>query len=265
MQTDCHQIMKTKKIIKIAGIVLLVIAVCLLTVWLFPKVAKLADEAERQKFKSFIDSLGPWGVAVMLAIQIVQVVFAVIPGEPIEILAGFMYGTFGGLAICLAGVLIATAGIFFTIRALGHRYIEKMVNSEKYRKYRFLNDPVRLESLMFVLFVIPGTPKDLLTYFAPCTKIKPVRFLLIATLSRIPSVISSTYVGAKLSNGDFWISVIVFVATAVVGLAGIWINNRFLHRRQADSDASPAVPDDSVQTEEEIRDKPDTGGTDSAD
>ena len=257
--------MKTKKILKIAGIALLVIAVCVLTVWLFPKVMKLADETERQKFKSFIESLGPWGVAVMLAIQMIQVVFAVIPGEPIEILAGFMYGTFGGLAICLVGVLIATAGIFFTIRGLGHRYIEKMVNSEKYKKYRFLNDPVRLESVMFILFVIPGTPKDLLTYFAPCTKIKPVRFLIIATLSRIPSVISSTYVGAKLSNGDIWISVIVFAATAVVGLAGIWINNRFLHRKQAASESASEAPEEPATAEPEIPESPDAEENERAD
>lgn len=226
--------MKKGKVLKLIIVIAAAILFIGLTVWLFPYVLKLKDEDTRAALGDFIDSFGIWGILIMLAIQILQVVFAIIPGEPIEILAGVLYGTWGGLLICLAGVFVASAGIFFVTRWLGRKYIEKMLSSEKYSKLKFLSVPARRDIFMFILYAIPGTPKDLLTYFAPCTGIAPLRFLLICTFSRIPSVISSTYVGESFSDGNLVMSLCVLAATIVLGLAGIWINNVFMEKRQKD-------------------------------
>lgn len=222
---------KTKKKLKIAGIILAVILVCALVVWLFPYAMKLKNEQDRAAFGDFIRSFGVWGVFIMLGVQILQVILAVIPGEPIEIIAGMLYGTWGGLFLCLAGILLSSMAIFFTVRALGGKQIDKMINSEKYSKLKFLTNPTKRDSFMFVLYVIPGTPKDMLNYFAPCTGISPLRFFFISTLSRIPSVISSTYVGASITEGNLLRSVIVFLLTAAVGLVGIYVNNKFMEKR----------------------------------
>ena len=163
----------------------------------------------------------------MLGIQVLQIVVAVIPGEPIELIMGLMYGTWGGLALTLTGILIGSAIIYFCMKRFGTGFASKFVDTNGFKKFRFLNDPAKRDSFIFLLFFIPGTPKDVLTYFAPLTGIPFVRFITIATLARIPSVVTSTLVGSSVSKGEFLKSLIVFAITGVVGIAGILINNKF--------------------------------------
>lgn len=229
---------KKKKTLKICLFLLLLAAAVVITIILFPYAMRLKDTAAREAFRDRIAAFGVWGWLVMLLLQMVQVVFAVIPGEPVEILMGMLYGTVGGTLLCLLGILLGSMIIFFMVSRLGRAGIEKMMASPKYRKFKFLHDPIRRDSLMFVLFMIPGTPKDLITYFAPCTGINPLRFFVICTLSRIPSVVSSAYVGSSIADGNFLLSVIVFAVTAVLGLLGIWINDRYMARKNKEFSAA---------------------------
>ena len=69
---------------------------------------------------------------------------------------------------------------------------------------------------MAILFFVPGTPKDLLVYIGGLLPIKPLRFILISTFARFPSVISSTVVGAGIVNGNIKISIISYVVTFII-------------------------------------------------
>lgn len=86
--------------------------------------------------------------------------------------------------------------------------------------------------LMFVIFLIPGTPKDILTYLMPLTSIKFISFLGITTLARIPSIITSTMVGDALFNQDFMISLIVYGLTAIISGIGLYVYNRFIAAKE---------------------------------
>ena len=80
---------------------------------------------------------------------------------------------------------------------------------------------------MFLLFLIPGTPKDLLVYIAALLPIKPLRFIIISTIARVPSIISSTLVGDNLIAGNWKVSIIVYIVTfAIVGIS-IFLINKF--------------------------------------
>ena len=228
--------MQKKKILKIVCVLALVTVACVLVVLIMPYAIRLKNPEDREAFGEFIRSFGVIGVCIMFGVQVLQVILAIIPGEPIEILAGLLYGTWGGLALCLVGIFVASAAIFFTVRLLGRGFIEKMINSEKYSKLKFLTEPTKRDTFMFILYVIPGTPKDMLTYFAPCTGINPLRFLVICTVSRIPSVISSTYVGASITDGNLLLSVLVFVGTAILGIVGIYINNKLMEKKRISSE-----------------------------
>lgn len=204
------------------------IAILLLSLWLMPWFISLSTAEGREAFQELIDSMGVWGVFVMLGIQILQVVLAILPGEPIEVMAGVLYGTWGGLAVCLLGLLIGTALIFFTVRRLGRKFVERLFSKEKLQRLNFLQDTKKLELIVFLLFFIPGTPKDMLTYMAGLTPIRTRDFFLISTLARIPSVITSTYAGGALIRGEFWKMLIVFLITGAAGCLGILYNNRLL-------------------------------------
>ena len=79
--------------------------------------------------------------------------------------------------------------------------------------------------------MIPGTPKDLLIYAVALTKIRAQDFLIISTLSRIPTIITSAYAGAAISNGDYLKTIIAYIITAVISLFGIAIS-KFLVRKK---------------------------------
>ena len=153
-----------------------------------------------------------------------QVLVAVIPGEPIEVMAGVLYGTWGGLVICLTGVLLGSVLIYYFVKSIGRNPLK----NEAHVRYRILNDPKRVEVLLFLLFLVPGTPKDILLYFAPFLPVKASRFFLLATLARIPSVVTSTFAGAHLAKGDFKVTVAVFLCAGAAGLLGILYNEKLL-------------------------------------
>lgn len=219
--------------VKLAIVVLVIGFMIGLTIYLIPVIATLGTEEGRAQFTTFIHENGIWGVMILLAIQITQVILAVIPGEPVEVLAGLLFGTFWGYVWCTVGMLIGTILIFYAVRFFGKGVINALTESKQLEKFKFLHDTRRLEMLVFILFFIPGTPKDILTYFMPLTKIKPLTFFVIVTVARIPSIVSSTFAGSSISEGNWMQSIIIFAVIGVIGLLGIWLNDRLMKKLDA--------------------------------
>lgn len=212
----------------VLSIIIVLLIVC--TIVFFPVFKEFADEEKRMQLVNFIRSKGVFGVLILLGLQVLQVVVAFIPGEVVEVVAGILYGTFWGYVICTVGVLISSIMVFYTVKKLGKNYVEKVVTSEKLAKFKFLHDSSRLNSVIFLLFFIPGTPKDLLTYIVPLTNVKPLHFFIISTFARIPSIVSSTYAGATIDEGNFKMTIIIFVLTGIVGAIGIYVNDKIMKK-----------------------------------
>lgn len=226
-----------KKSTKIIICILVAVAVAVISAFMVPFVWSLRDPENQLKFETFVDSLGVFGILFMFFIQVLQTIVAIIPGEPIELIMGLMYGTVGGLIISLCGTAAGGIIIFLCVKKFGMKFVDKFINSDGFSKYSFLKDPKKREFMIFILFFIPGTPKDILTYFAPFTGIALPRFLLISTLARIPSVVSSTYIGSSVSDGDLVKSIIIFAVTGLVGLGGILIHDKIInYKKRKNSD-----------------------------
>nr|WP_303841632.1 VTT domain-containing protein [Anaerotruncus colihominis] len=147
--------------------------------------------------------------------------------------SGVLYGAWGGLATCLLGVVLASSAIFFTTRRFGQRLVVRIFGQKKVDEFKFLNNAQKVETVTFILFLIPGTPKDMLTYLAGISKIKPSRFLLLSTFARIPSIITSTLMGATMSRGNWITAALVFLLTLAIGLVGLLYKQKImdhLHR-----------------------------------
>lgn len=223
-----------KNIKKCMLAVLLILAAGLCAAAAFPVYQWLSVPENRSLIWQRIDALGPWGVGIFLCIQVLQVIVALIPGEPVELAAGMLYGTWGGLLICLAGILIGSSVIFTLARRFGQPLVRRLIHEEDMKKYAFLSDAQKLDMLVFLVFLIPGTPKDTLNYLCPLTPISPVRFLILSTFARIPSVLSSTFAGANFAEGNLIGSALILCLTTLVGLLGIryekvliqWLNQR---------------------------------------
>ena len=225
---------KIKAIIKKSiPLILFALTMAIATYICWPLFRGLATDEGREAFKAWVDTLGFGGWLVTLGIQLVQIFVAFIPGEPVELLLGYLWGAWLGTFTCLLGIFIGTAVIYFLVKKLGLSYF-KSVSVENLEKYSFLRDKSKVEMTVFLLFFIPGTPKDALTYIAPIAPIHPVKYLLIATLARIPSVITSTVLGDRIAEGDYLMAVIVFIITALISVIGIIFGNKYVEKRAKD-------------------------------
>lgn len=213
---------------KIISIIVFLVAMVLLTIVAIPLIKTHKNPAE---FQAFVEGYGRWSMFIMLFLQIAQVIVAFIPGEAVEFVAGTLYGWFGGWAFCSVGILIGQALIFQLVRVLGKDFAEKVAGSDKIKRFKFLENERKLKTIIFILFFIPGTPKDLLTYVAPLTKISLRDFLIITTVARIPSVISSTYAGSAFSDRNYLLLAAVYAVVGIVSLAGALIYHKWEEKK----------------------------------
>lgn len=179
---------------------------------------KFSDPAE---FKNYINSFGIFGRAAFLALQIIQIVIAFIPGEVVQVGAGYAYGAFEGTVLCLVGAAIASAIVFLLVKKVGTRIVYLFVSREKMESLKFLNDEQKLGRLIFILFLIPGAPKDVLTYLVGLTRIRLYEFLIISLTARTPALLLSTLGGSAVADRNYKQAVIIFSAAAIVSAAGI--------------------------------------------
>lgn len=211
--------------ISVAVVVLL--AVCV-TVFIWNWLNSFTQE----EFREYIQSFGVLGWLVLLGLQFLQVFIALIPGELLETAAGYAFGPLLGTLLCYAGIAAASSLVFLLTRKYGVRLVEVFISREKINELRFINTESKRNNLIFLIFFIPGTPKDLLTYFVGLTDIKLHVFLAISMAARLPSVISSTFGGHLLGEGKYWGAILLYGITGIVSLAGLLIYNKMIRRRQ---------------------------------
>lgn len=186
----------------------------------------------QEDFRDYIRSFGPLGWLVLLGLQFLQVFIALIPGEILESAAGFAFGPVMGTLICYVGVAAASALIFRLTRRYGVKLVEVFISRERINELRFLNTAHKRNALIFLLYFIPGTPKDLLTYFAGLTDIQLSEFLVLSLVARIPSVLSSTFGGHMLGRENYLGAALLYGITGIVSICGILIYNGIIKKRE---------------------------------
>ena len=221
---------KGRGIYRFLSVIVLALLLVAGTLALGPVIIRTAKDPEQ--FRAYINSYGCAGRLIFIGIQMLQVIFALIPGEIIEVGAGYAFGPWEGLFLCMAGCAMASALIFLLVRKAGRRFAEMLMSSEKLEKLKFLHNEKQLTLIVFLLYFIPGTPKDLLTFFIGLTDMKPSTFIWMTTLARIPSILSSTYAGHTLGVKNYTATIVIFAVSAVVGLGGILLY-RFITERHA--------------------------------
>lgn len=209
---------------------MLVVAFCaaaaVLTVVFWPFIRELKDPVYSEQFGAWVKDLGFKGVLILLGLQILQIVVAVIPGGPVELIAGAAYGALGGLAICAIGCVIATSLVFLLVNAFGRSLVARFFDEETINSWKFLKEPGKTARVVFIVFLIPGMPKDMLTWFAPLGGLPMPLFTGISTFARLPAVLSTTIMGDSAINGNWILTVAMFAVTTVLGLTGLYFRDK---------------------------------------
>lgn len=214
----------------LAGISLAVVTLLLVLLTLF--VSRWLRSFSQDDFRDYVRSFGVLAPLVMLGLQILQVFIALIPGEIVESAAGYVLGPWLGTAVCYLGICLASALIFTLTRRYGVKLAEVFVSRERINELRFLNTEQKRNTLIFLLFFIPGTPKDLLTYFVGLTDIRLRTFLLLSMVARIPSVITSTFGGHLLGQERYIGAIVLYGITGFFSLLGMLGYNHYLKKKQ---------------------------------
>lgn len=221
---------RNAKILRIIILALVIVAFVIATINFMPIIKNLSTTEGKLEFKNTIQNSGFWGMFSLFGLQVAQMFLFIIPGEPIEILAGMCYGGMGGAIFILLSSAIISTVIFLLVRILGKKFVYAFMDENKVKKIensKLFNDSKKVELIMLLLFLMPGTPKDLLVYIAGLLPIKPWKFILISTIARIPSVISSTYAGAKLLDGNIKTALLIYGIIVAVVVIIIFIFSLF--------------------------------------
>ncbi|MBR5424548.1 MAG: TVP38/TMEM64 family protein [Clostridia bacterium] len=241
---------KKKTILLRVLIIAALLAVAGACVYMYLHFGKSAIELvkDTERFRAWIDGFGVWGVIVFVAIRVVQTVFKFIPTEPIEIGAGLVWGWFGGFALCLLGNIIGSVIILFMTRRIGTRILHVFRLENKLQSMRFLQDREKRNRLLFIFYLVPGTPKDTMTYFVGLTDINWTEFLILSSIARIPAIVSSTICGDFLGANNFKVAAIVFIVSALLSIPGgilyKKISARYVQNRpQTDPGPEPEKPE----------------------
>ena len=191
--------------------------------------AALFEDPER--FRSWVREMGAGGRLAFVGMVAVQIVVAFIPGEPLEIAAGYAFGAWEGTLLCMLGAGVGGMAVFLLARKLGVRAVEAFVPREKIDSLGFVRDARRLTLWMWILFLIPGTPKDALAYVAGLTRMRLRTWALITTVARVPSIVTSTLGGDALGAGQIGVAAAVLGAAALAAVAGALLWRRFGAKR----------------------------------
>lgn len=225
--------MSRKKKIKIFKSIL---TICVLgifigiIIYLFPIMKDLSTLEGQIEFKEKVENSGILGLLSLFGLQVAQIFLIIVPGEPIEILAGMCYGSLWGTIFIMLSACIISTTIFLLVRKFGRKFVYDFCDEEKVAKIensKLFQNPKKIEFIMLILFLIPGTPKDLLVYVAGLLPIKPLRFIIISTFARFPSVITSTLAGERLAVGDWKMGIVLYGIILVIVAILIFIINKF--------------------------------------
>lgn len=171
---------KQKKLIAWAAIAIFLLLSAAVGWFIGRPLVRFASRPE--EFRLWVDGHGLLGMAAYVGMVFLQVVVAVIPGEPLEISGGYAFGALRGSVLCLLGGVLGSVAVFALVRRFGRELVEIFFPREKLEKLKFLQSSPKRDALFWLIFTVPGTPKDLLCYFAGLTDLSWGKWLLLCTV-----------------------------------------------------------------------------------
>lgn len=218
---------KKADIFKFVGLVVFIGIMVAVVSFLWPLLSSIFQPGGVDNLIALVREKGAWGVLFLLGLQLVQIIIAFIPGEVVQVAAGIIYGPWIGALVILLGCVISSAIVFALVHWLGAPFVQDMVSEKNMAKFEAFQKSGKLNMIVFILFLIPGLPKDVFTYLVPLTNMRMRTFLIISNGARIPGIVVSTYAASGLVSGDIMQSVVIFLIAAAIALVAILFFNKF--------------------------------------
>lgn len=213
--------MKTlKKFFTPKNVIIAVLALAVLIVAVYFLWQPVTDFFGNQEtMREFIESLGVWGPLAMIALQIVQVVIAPIPGQFTSLASGFLYGWWG-LLITVVGSTLGFIVVIALSRRFGRPLLEKFFKPDQIKKFDFVTE--RGAFVLFLIFLLPAFPDDLVAYLAGLTKVRFRNLVLIAVIGRFPGYLVLNMIGSSAQEQNTGLIIGLAVFTVVIFALAYW-------------------------------------------
>ena len=206
-----------KKVIAILKLILLIMIIVGIPAFLYLRfgsdifskdtTGRVIDYLKQNRHISFL---------LIIVLQIIQVVVCFLPGQPIQFAASYMFGVGRGLLLSIIGAVIGTVISFYISKALGSDAMHLIFGEEKVKEYQRKLNSGRGLLLAFLIYLIPGIPKDLVSYAAGISEMRFRPFLLAATVGRSPAMLGSLLFGHFYGKQNYRALVILSVIVALV-------------------------------------------------
>jgi uncharacterized membrane protein YdjX (TVP38/TMEM64 family) len=176
----------------------------------------------KERMTHFLNSLGPLSFVGFIVLQSLQVIVSPIPGEVTGLIGGFLYGKFLGIVLSTIGLTTGSWMAFALSRWLGGPFVEKFVRKETMKRYDYLLHHKGV-FLVFLLFLIPGFPKDLLCYILGLGHLSTKEFLVISTIGRFMGTVLLTLGGDYIRHHQYYrFSMLFGIAIVLVILSMVY-------------------------------------------
>lgn len=190
---------------------------------------------DRDRLFAFIEEHRRYAVVIFISLQALQVLAAPLPGEVTGFVGGILFGPYWGVLFSTIGLTIGSWAAFMVARWLGRPVVERLVDREIMRRYDYVMRHKGL-FLAFLLFLIPGFPKDFLCYMLGLGHMSQRSFLLVSIPGRLLGTTLLTLGGSFFRDarwGPFFI--VVGVSLLIVLLAMVYRDRieRLARRLQA--------------------------------
>lgn len=227
---------------KIITIVLIAVVLLFFTIVGWQVLKPMIDMAkEPQRFRAFMESKGLFGLLIFFAANVMQVVIAVIPGGPFEIAAGYAYGTLGGTLLCDVSMTVGSLIAFLLGRKFGKKIMKLFFSEKEIDSMNFLTTTPKSEKIIFLFFLIPGTPKDLLSYAVGLTDMPIMLWIVLTATARFPSILLSAMSGSALGTGKYEIFAAVSLVIIVLGAIGNRLYNKWQMKKGEKTDGNSEI------------------------
>lgn len=207
--------------LKIGVIIALVVAAIVYIVWDIASQGPLMSlfvEENREQLQQVISSWGIFAPLLYIILQIAQTVVAPIPGQIVGSIGGYLFGAWGILWTTI-GTLIGCFIVFKLARRFGRPLLEKFFKKSAIKHFDFVVNSRSASFVLFLIFLLPGFPDDLICYIAGLTKLSTRRLMLIVLLGRLPVITVTNYLGAGLATNLNLVIIVSVVSVVVLGIA----------------------------------------------
>ncbi len=231
MDMDKQRKDKLRKKIKLFGTIfkfaLLILIVIGLPLYIYFFQPELIDNmSSLENVNAFFRQYRAESVLVYIGAQIIQIIICIIPGQWLQFAAGYMYGFWLGFLFSLIGAAIGSVVTYYLARLLGHDAMHLIFGEEKVTELIQTLNSKKAIVIVFLIFLIPGVPKDLCNYAAGISEMKLKPFLVVSLVGRSPGMMGSLLIGRQIEAGNYTGAVIIAVVAVILCIAGVLMRKK---------------------------------------